>query len=455
MAPTIPVARRAAEDVPSRPATHRSGGGEHRRAVIADGTMSPASTSQHVTRVAGGATWPAPARPFEFDAHRRRPLQPDLPRRRRRRHPLRAAPPAARPRARQRPRHGPRAPHHLRAARTRRCPWRRRSATAPTGRQRRAVLRHGLRRRPRAPRPRRRRGRRSTWPARRPRRRVARRHAGRHPRRRPRSRRPRRPGPARRLHRPPAQAVVRPVERSRRPASCPLVDEVHDVLVGRIPEQGPATHRPRRLPPRQLHRRRRRPVHRAVLDWEICTLGDPLADVGLLQVYWTGPGDDADGLGRLVDDRRRASRTGTRLAERYAAVSGRDLSRARLLRGVRLLEAGLHPGGRLRPLPRRRPRRPRPRPSWTPFKQQVDGAAVQAAEHAGASGERRDMTDHHFVRGAAGARGPGAGGDAHRVDRRQRGGARRPATLVEECCGHARSSPSTTTPTSTSAPAVR
>ena len=30
----------------------------------------------------------------------------------------------------------------------------------------------------------------------------------------------------------------------------------------------------------------------AVLDWEICTLGDPLADVGLLMVYWTEPGDE-------------------------------------------------------------------------------------------------------------------------------------------------------------------
>ena len=29
----------------------------------------------------------------------------------------------------------------------------------------------------------------------------------------------------------------------------------------------------------------------AVLDWEICTLGDPLADLGLLMVYWTRPGD--------------------------------------------------------------------------------------------------------------------------------------------------------------------
>ena len=31
----------------------------------------------------------------------------------------------------------------------------------------------------------------------------------------------------------------------------------------------------------------------AVLDWEICTLGDPLADVGLLMCYWPDPGDAA------------------------------------------------------------------------------------------------------------------------------------------------------------------
>ncbi len=30
----------------------------------------------------------------------------------------------------------------------------------------------------------------------------------------------------------------------------------------------------------------------AVLDWELCTLGDPLADVGLLQVYWAEAGAD-------------------------------------------------------------------------------------------------------------------------------------------------------------------
>jgi aminoglycoside phosphotransferase (APT) family kinase protein len=31
---------------------------------------------------------------------------------------------------------------------------------------------------------------------------------------------------------------------------------------------------------------------RAVLDWELCTLGDPMTDLGLLMVYWSEPGDD-------------------------------------------------------------------------------------------------------------------------------------------------------------------
>jgi aminoglycoside phosphotransferase (APT) family kinase protein len=63
---------------------------------------------------------------------------------------------------------------------------------------------------------------------------------------------------------------------------------------------------------------------RAVLDWEICTLGDPLADVGLLMVYWTDPGDEAALLGVTPTTvagfpDRAAMRT------RYAAASGRDL----------------------------------------------------------------------------------------------------------------------------------
>ncbi len=29
-----------------------------------------------------------------------------------------------------------------------------------------------------------------------------------------------------------------------------------------------------------------------MVDWELCTLGDPLADVGMLLVYWSEPGDE-------------------------------------------------------------------------------------------------------------------------------------------------------------------
>src|ERR1700721_1957666 len=36
---------------------------------------------------------------------------------------------------------------------------------------------------------------------------------------------------------------------------------------------------------------------KAILDWEICTLGDPLADLGLLMVYWTDPTDARAALG--------------------------------------------------------------------------------------------------------------------------------------------------------------
>jgi aminoglycoside phosphotransferase (APT) family kinase protein len=35
---------------------------------------------------------------------------------------------------------------------------------------------------------------------------------------------------------------------------------------------------------------------RAILDWEICTLGDPLADVGLLLDYWAEPNDPTTAL---------------------------------------------------------------------------------------------------------------------------------------------------------------
>jgi aminoglycoside phosphotransferase (APT) family kinase protein len=62
----------------------------------------------------------------------------------------------------------------------------------------------------------------------------------------------------------------------------------------------------------------------AVLDWELCTLGDPLADVGYLGVYWTDPGQEA----RRHNDPSGAQGfpTYADLLERYALRTGRDLS---------------------------------------------------------------------------------------------------------------------------------
>lgn len=104
----------------------------------------------------------------------------------------------------------------------------------------------------------------------------------------------------------------------------PAVDRVHAELTRRIPDQGPATlvHGDYRLDNCMVDDSGEVV---AVLDWEICTLGDPLADLGLLQVYWTGPGDEPSawtGASTAVEgfwDR-------SQLVERYAAVSGRDVS---------------------------------------------------------------------------------------------------------------------------------
>ena len=104
----------------------------------------------------------------------------------------------------------------------------------------------------------------------------------------------------------------------------PVVDEVHAALAARVPEQGPATivHGDYRLDNCLLGPDG---AVTAVLDWELCTLGDPLADVGLLLVYWTEADDDHPALlaaATTVD----GFSTRAELVERYAAASGRDVS---------------------------------------------------------------------------------------------------------------------------------
>lgn len=102
-----------------------------------------------------------------------------------------------------------------------------------------------------------------------------------------------------------------------------VIDEVHDRLVANIPEQleSGIVHGDYRLDNVIVG------DHgdiRAVLDWELCTLGDPMADVGLLDVYWTRPDDpvmplpDAPTLAAGFPER-------AELLATYAEASGRDL----------------------------------------------------------------------------------------------------------------------------------
>jgi aminoglycoside phosphotransferase (APT) family kinase protein len=64
---------------------------------------------------------------------------------------------------------------------------------------------------------------------------------------------------------------------------------------------------------------------KAILDWEICTLGDPLADLGLLMVYWAERSDAMAVLG-LSPTTAPGFSTRAQVLARYESVSDLDLS---------------------------------------------------------------------------------------------------------------------------------
>jgi aminoglycoside phosphotransferase (APT) family kinase protein len=103
----------------------------------------------------------------------------------------------------------------------------------------------------------------------------------------------------------------------------PDVDAVHDLLAARIPEQGPAgiVHGDYRLDNTMVGADA---TIAAVLDWELCTLGDTMADLGQLLTYWGEPGDASP----LEHSATLAPGFPSRaeLTARYAEVSGRDVS---------------------------------------------------------------------------------------------------------------------------------
>ncbi|MEU5879959.1 phosphotransferase family protein [Spirillospora sp. NPDC047279] len=103
----------------------------------------------------------------------------------------------------------------------------------------------------------------------------------------------------------------------------PLLEEIHDLLIARAPEQRTGIvhgdYRPGNLsfgPDGTV---------RAVFDWELATSGDPLADLGYLVSTWQEPGDPAAGAPpapSVVPGF--ASRAG--LVDEYARLSGHDVT---------------------------------------------------------------------------------------------------------------------------------
>jgi aminoglycoside phosphotransferase (APT) family kinase protein len=110
-----------------------------------------------------------------------------------------------------------------------------------------------------------------------------------------------------------------------------VLDDLSVWLAEHKPESGPATivHGDYRLgnvmfapgTPARLN---------AIFDWELATIGDPLADVGYLVATWAQPGDPENAISALGGLTRRAGfPTREQLIERYEAGSGRSMSDVR------------------------------------------------------------------------------------------------------------------------------
>ncbi|HEY1521300.1 MAG TPA: phosphotransferase family protein [Solirubrobacteraceae bacterium] len=110
----------------------------------------------------------------------------------------------------------------------------------------------------------------------------------------------------------------------------PALDALRDDLVASLPEQraGTIVHGDFRLDNTILHPTEVGTIV-AVLDWEMSTLGDPLADLGAMLAYWSEAGDsEVLRRARIMAPVTAAEGFPTRaeIIERYAGRTGIDLS---------------------------------------------------------------------------------------------------------------------------------
>jgi aminoglycoside phosphotransferase (APT) family kinase protein len=113
----------------------------------------------------------------------------------------------------------------------------------------------------------------------------------------------------------------------------PGYDELVAALAGRLPGEGEVTlvHGDFRIDNVLVDAGVAAPRILAVVDWEMATLGDPLADLGLTLVYWTDPGEEGwlnqSGPGLSTDATTSPGFwTRAEFAAGYARRTGRDIS---------------------------------------------------------------------------------------------------------------------------------
>jgi aminoglycoside phosphotransferase (APT) family kinase protein len=101
-----------------------------------------------------------------------------------------------------------------------------------------------------------------------------------------------------------------------------VVDAAHEALAAAVPQGGESVVHGDFRPGNLLYGPDG--AVRAVLDWELASIGDPLVDLGWLLATWT---EDGDPTPAATDGPTSAGGYGSRAAllERYAAASGADL----------------------------------------------------------------------------------------------------------------------------------
>lgn len=115
----------------------------------------------------------------------------------------------------------------------------------------------------------------------------------------------------------------RNTRRKTRVRDLPLMDELADWLLAKRPQRGPVSivhgdyHLDNTLADLE------QPRLQAVIDWELATIGDPLADLALLLMFWGPRAIDPPGFSHVqAVSRRPGVLSRQQLAERWQAVSG-------------------------------------------------------------------------------------------------------------------------------------